>query len=90
MSQQCQRTDATEVDSQPNAWDFPKEVPGKSIDSLRSGYLQPISELSNGDSFSALSSIPSEILAPTFEALSNMESMRHPNSAERLWYKRKK
>ena len=51
-----QSTDAAEVDSQANAWDFPDELPGKSIDSLRSGYLHPISELSDCDSSRALSS----------------------------------
>jgi len=34
MSQQSQTTDATEVDLQPNTWDFPGELPGNSIDSL--------------------------------------------------------
>ena len=59
-----------------NSWDFPGELPGHSIDSLRSRYLQPISDLSDGDSTSALSSAPSRILTPTLEALSKMESMR--------------
>jgi hypothetical protein len=49
-------TDATEVDSQANVWDFPDELPGNSIDTLGSGYLHPISELSDCDSTSALSS----------------------------------
>ena len=53
MSQQIQRTDATEVDSQYNAWDFPEELPGDTIDPLGSGYLRPISELSVGNSASA-------------------------------------
>jgi len=56
MSQQRQRTYATEVDSQHNAWDFPEELPGNSIDPLGPGYLLLISELSGGDSASALSS----------------------------------
>jgi len=50
-----QSTDAPEVDSQANASDFPDELPGNSIDSLRSGYLHAISELSDCDSTSALS-----------------------------------
>ena len=50
-----QSTDATEVDSQANASDFPDELPGNSTDSLRSGYLHAISELSDCDSTSALS-----------------------------------
>jgi len=56
MSQQSQRTDATEVDSQHNTWDFPEELPGNSIDPLGSGYLQPVLGLLDGDSASALSS----------------------------------
>ena len=32
--------------AQHNAWDFPEELPGNSIDPLGSVYLQPISELS--------------------------------------------
>ena len=51
-----QSTHATEVDSQANAWDFPDELPGNSIDSPGSGYLHPISELSDCGSTSALSS----------------------------------
>jgi len=51
-----QSVDATEVDSQANAWDFPDELHGNSIDSLGSGYQHPISELSDCDSTSALSS----------------------------------
>ena len=92
MSQQSQTTDATEVDIpvQPNSWDFPGELLGNSIDSLGSGYLQPISDLSDGDSTSALSSAPSGILTPTLEALSKMKSMRSPDPAERLLYERKK
>ena len=62
----------------------------ESIDSLGSGYPQPISDLSDGDSTSALSSAPSGILTPTFEALSKMESMRSPDPAESLLYERKK
>ena len=89
MSQQSQTTDATEVDIQPNSWDFPVELPGNSIDSLGSGYLHPISDL-DGDSTSALSSAPSGILTPTLEALSKMESMRSPDTPERLLYERKK
>ena len=49
-------TDATEVDSQANVWDLPDELSGNSIDSLGSGYLNPISEPSDRDSTSALSS----------------------------------
>jgi len=56
MSQQRQRSDATEVDSQHNARYFPEELPGNSIDPLGSGYLQPISESSDGDGARALSS----------------------------------
>jgi len=41
MSQQSQRTDATEGDSQPNASDFPEQLPGNSIDLLGCGYLLP-------------------------------------------------
>jgi len=80
MSQQSQTTDATEVDMQPNTWDFPGELPGNSIDSLGSGYLQPLSDLSDGDSTSALSSIPSGIPTPTLEVLSNMENYAEPRS----------
>ena len=90
MSQQSQTTDATEVDIQPNSWDFPGELPGNSIDLLGSGYLHPISDLSDGDSTSALSSASSGILTPTLEALSKMESMRSLDTAERLLYERKK
>ena len=68
-------------------WDFPGELSGNSIDSLESKYMQPISKLSNGGIMGVLSSAPSEILAPTLEALSNMRS---PNPAERLRYERKK
>jgi len=53
MSQQRQRTDATEVDSQHNTWDFPEGLPGNSIDPLGSGYLQPVLGLLDGDSASA-------------------------------------
>ena len=49
-------TDATEVDSKAIVWDFPDELPGNSIDTLGSRYLHPISELSDCDSTSALSS----------------------------------
>ena len=56
MSQQSQRTNATEFDSQHNAWDFPAELPGNSIDPLGSGYPQPKSEISDGDSASTFSS----------------------------------
>jgi len=56
MSQQSQRTDGTKVDAQHNAWDFPEELPGNPIDPLGSRHLQPVSELSGGDSASALSS----------------------------------
>jgi len=56
MSQQSQRTDGTKADEQHNAWDFPEELPGNPIDPLGSGHLQPASELSDGDSVSALSS----------------------------------
>jgi len=56
MSQQNQRIDATDVELQHGAWDSPEELPGSSIDPLGSGYLQPILELSGGDSASALSS----------------------------------
>ena len=45
-----QSIDATEVDSQANAWDFSDELPGNSIDSLGSGYQHPILELSDCDS----------------------------------------
>ena len=83
-------TDATEVDMQPNIWDFPGELPGNSIDPHRSGYLQPTLDLSDGDSTSPLSNAPSGILTPTVEALSNMESMRSPDPAEWLLYERKK
>ena len=54
VAQQSQRTDATEVDSRHNAWDFPEELQGNSIDPLGSGYLKPISELSEGDGAGAL------------------------------------
>ena len=49
--------------------------------------MQPISEFSNGNIMSALSSLPSGILTPTIEALSNMRKL---NPAERLRYERKK
>ena len=89
ISQQSQTTDATEVDTQPtgNSWDFSEELPGEP---LGTGYLQPISELSDGDTTSALSSAPSRMLTPTLEELSNMESMRNLDPAERLLYERKK
>jgi len=90
MSQPSQTTDATEVDLQPDSWDFPGELPGQSMESLGTGYLQLISELSDGDSAIALFSAPSGMLTPTLEALSNMESMRNPDPAERLLYERKK
>ena len=90
MSEHSQTTDATEVDMQPNSWDLPGDMPGNSIEELGSRYLQPISDLSDGDSTSALSSAPSGMLTPTLEALSNMESMRTPDAAERLLYERKK
>ena len=64
-----------------------EELPGEP---LGTAYLQPISELSDGDSTSALSSAPSGMLTPTLEELSNMESMRNPDPAERLLYERKK
>jgi len=51
-----QSTDATEVESQANAWDFPDELLGNAMDSLGSGYLHPISEPSNCDSMRTLSS----------------------------------
>jgi len=51
-----QSTQATEVGSQADAWDFPDELQGNSIDSPGSGYLHPISELSDWFSTSALSS----------------------------------
>jgi len=86
MSQQSQKTDATEVDMEPNTWDLPGELPGNSTDLLGSGYLQAISDLSDGDCMSSLSSAPSGILTPTLEALSNMESMRSPAPAEQLLY----
>ena len=89
MSQQSQTTDATEVDIQPNSWDFPGELPGNSIDSLGSGYLQPISDLSDDGSTSAHSSASSGILTRTLEALSKMRSMRSPDPAKRLLYERK-
>ena len=90
MSQQSQTTDATQVDSKPSSWDFPGELPGQSMESLGKGYLQPISEISDGDSVSALPKALSGMLTPTLEALSNMESMRNPNPAERILYERKK
>ena len=49
--------------------------------------MQPISELSNGSIMGALTSVPSGILTPTLEALSNM---RNPDPAERLRYERRK
>ena len=85
-----QSTDTTEVDSQVNPWEFPEQLPENSMESLTSGYLQPISELSDADSTSALSSAPSGILTPSLEALSNMESMGNPDPAVRLLYERKK
>ncbi|PUU83593.1 hypothetical protein B9Z19DRAFT_1118946 [Tuber borchii] len=90
MSQQSQTTDATEIDLQPNSWDLPGDLPSQSMESLGTGYLQPISELSDGDSASALSSALSGMLTPTLEALSNMESMTNPDPAESLLYERKK
>jgi len=42
-----QSPDATKVDSQANAWDFPYELLANAINSLGSGYLHPISGLSN-------------------------------------------
>ena len=66
---------------------FSRELPENSIDSLGSGHMQPISELSNGDIVSTLSSLPSGILTPTVEALSNMRNL---DPAERLRYERKK
>ena len=62
MSQQSQTTETTKIDSQPNSWDFLEELPSQSMESLRTGYLQPISELSDEDSASALSSTPSGML----------------------------
>jgi len=56
MSQQSERTNATEFDSQHNAWDFAEGLPGNSIDPLGSGYLQQKSEISDGDSASNFSS----------------------------------
>jgi len=64
-----QSTDATKVDSQANAWDFPDELVGNSIDPLRSGYLHPISELWDYDSTSALSSALLEGKGPIFKRL---------------------
>ena len=49
--------------------------------------MQLISELSNDDIRSALSSVPSGIITPTLEALSNM---RNPDLAERLQDERRK
>ena len=60
-------------------WYFPGEFPGNPNDPLGSGCMQLISELSNDDIRSALSSVPSGILTPTLEALSNM---RNPDLAE--------
>jgi len=60
MPQQSQRTGATE-DGSHNAWDFLEELPGNSIGPLGSGYPQPISELSYGDS--AGNSCSKDILA---------------------------
>ena len=82
MPQQSQTTDATEVEIPYSP--IHGELPGNSIDSLGSGYLQLISDLSDGDGTSALSSAPSGTLTPTLEALSKMESMRSPDPAERL------
>jgi len=56
MSQQSQRTDPTEVDSQHNVWDSPEELLRNSIDPLGSRYLQPISEFFHGDSANTLHS----------------------------------
>jgi len=56
MLQQGETTDVTEVGLQHTAWDFPEELPGDLDDPLGSGYLQPILELSYGDTASALSS----------------------------------
>jgi len=53
MSEPSQATDATEVELQPDSWDFPGESLGQSMESLGTGYLQPISE-------------PSPLLAVTF------------------------
>lgn len=90
MSQQSQTTNTSEVDVQPNTWDFRGELQGNSINSLGSGYLHPILDLSDSESTSALSSTTSGILTPTLEALSNMESIRSPDPAEWLLYERKK
>ena len=81
---------ATKPNDRHNSRDFPGELPGNSIDLLGSGHLQPISDLSDGDSTSALSSAPRGILTPTLEALSEMESMRSPDPVEHLLYERKK
>ncbi|KAG0138684.1 hypothetical protein HOY82DRAFT_534455 [Tuber indicum] len=90
MSQQSQTTDSIEVDLHHNTWDFQGELVADSVDHLGSGYLHPISELSDGDSTSAHYSAPSGMLTPTLEALSNMGSIRNPDPAERLLYERKK
>ena len=66
---------------------FFRGVAGKLNRLYGSRYMQPISELSNGDILSALSHVPCRILTPTLEALSNM---RNPYPAERLWYEREK
>ena len=49
MLQQSQITDASEVGSRHDAWDFPQRLPGESGDPLGSGYP-------HGDSASALCS----------------------------------
>jgi len=56
MLQQSQITNATEVGSKHDVWDFPQKLPENSTDPLGSRYPQPISELSYGDSASALCS----------------------------------
>ena len=56
MLQKSQRTKATQVGSKLDAWGFPEELPGNSIDPAGSGYPHPIWELSSRDSASALSS----------------------------------
>ena len=65
-------------------------MPTQSMESLSSGYLQPIAQLSIGESTSALSYAPSGMLTPTMEELSIMESIRNSDPAERLFYERKK
>jgi len=54
MLQKSQSIDAAAVGSQHSAGDFPEELLRNSIDPLGSGYPQLISELSYGDSTSAL------------------------------------